>query len=68
MKMFKIDIGKDKQPILRLQPAVRSKGRDGINAIGREAHALLVQYYRKSEAYFIKGVLMFKENKAVWTA
>jgi hypothetical protein len=68
MKMFKIDVGKDKQPILRLQPAVRSKGRDGINAIGREAHALLVQYYRKSEAYFIKGVLMFKENKNLWTA
>lgn len=68
MKMFKIDIGQDKRPVLRLQPAVRSKGRDGINEIGREAHALLVQYYRKSEAYFIKGVLMFKENKAVWSS
>jgi hypothetical protein len=60
MKMFKIET--KPQPALKLQPAIKSAGKDGINAIGVEAHDLLMDYYLKSEAFYIRGVSLFGAN------
>jgi len=57
MKMFKIE-----NNILRLQPAVKAGGKDAINKIGIEAHDLLLDYYLKSEAFYIRGVSLFGAN------
>jgi len=61
MKMFKINIT-DANPVLKLQPAIKSGGKDAINAIGVEAHDLLMDYYLKSEAFYIRGVTLFSAN------
>jgi len=59
MKMFKIE----KTPLaLKLQPSIKSGGKDAINAIGVEAHDLLMEYYLKSEAFYIRGVTLFQNN------
>lgn len=60
MKMFKIET--TPQPSLKLQPAIKSGGKDAINAIGVEAHDLLMDYYLKSEAFYIRGVTLFGAN------
>jgi len=57
MKMFKIE-----NNILRLQPSVKAGGKDAINKIGIEAHDLLLDYYLKSEAFYIRGVSLFGAN------
>lgn len=66
MKMFKIESisGKNKVPEvkLRLQPSIKAGGRDGINAIGREAHDLLLNYYLKSEAFYIRGIYLMNNS------
>jgi hypothetical protein len=65
MKMFKIEkvIIKNKPQVkLRLQPSVKQGGKDGINVIGSEAHDLLLNYYLKSEAFYIRGIYMFEQN------
>lgn len=71
-QMFKIEtkMDKDKKPVtrLRMSDAIKSKGKDGINAFGIMAHRLLRDYYRKSEAYYMLGVRMFENNKNVWTS
>lgn len=59
MKMFKIE----KTPLaLKLQPSIKSGGIDAINKIGIEAHDLLMDYYLKSEAFYIRGVTLFQTN------
>lgn len=60
MKMFKIET--QPQPALKLQPSIKSGGKDAINAIGVEAHDLLMDYYLKSEAFYIRGVTLFGAN------
>jgi hypothetical protein len=66
MKMFKIETisAKNKSPEvkLRLQPAIKAAGRDGINEIGREAHDLLLNYYLKSEAFYIRGIYLMERS------
>ena len=62
MKMFKIESTKNSQPVLKLQPAIKAGGKDAINAIGVEAHDLLMDYYLKSEALYIRGVTLFENN------
>ncbi len=65
MKMFKIEklTEKNKSQIkLRLQPSIKSMGKDGVNKIGTEAHDLLLNYYLKSEAFYIRGVYIFEQN------
>lgn len=42
-------------------------GRESVNEFGKKARSLLLNYYMKSEAYFIKSVLLFEENKDAWT-
>jgi hypothetical protein len=46
--------------------AVKSRGTEGVNMMGKEAHRLLREYYRKSEAFYMKGVLMFEKSQASW--
>ena len=59
MKMFKIETN----PVaLKLQPAIKAGGKDAINAIGVEAHDLLLDYYRKSEALYVRGITLFANN------
>ena len=48
---------------LRFTPALRNGGKSGVNAFGKRAASLLLQYYLKSEAYFIRGILLIEENK-----
>ena len=65
MKMFKIEKASDKnktQIKLRLQPSFKAEGKDGVNKIGAEAHDLLLNYYLKSEAFYIRGVYIFEQN------
>jgi hypothetical protein len=65
MKMFKIE----KTPLaLKLQPAIKSGGIDAINKIGVEAHDLLMDYYLKSEAFYIRGVTLFQTNPNAYDA
>jgi len=62
MKMFIIETTKSSEIKLRLQPSIRAGGRDGINAIGREAHDLLLNYYLKSEAFYIRGIYLMERS------
>ena len=72
MKMFIIETTKPKERApevkLRLQPAIRAGGRDGINAIGREAHDLLLAYYLKSEAFYIRGIYLMNNSPTAFDA
>lgn len=65
MKMFKIE---KNPPSLKLQPAIKAGGKDAINAIGVEAHNLLMDYYLKSEAFYIRGVTLFSANPNAYEA
>jgi len=65
MKMFKIETTQKNgrpQTSLRLQPAIKAAGIAGINAIGVEAHDLLLNYYLKSEALYIRGIYLMEQN------
>lgn len=69
MKIFKVEtktIAGKAEVNLKIVDAVKAKGTEGINIIGREAHRLLREYYRRSEALYMKGVLMFEKNPAGW--
>ena len=61
--------GKTVVESMKLTAEIKNGGRAAIDAIGREARALLKDYYWKSEAYFFKGMLMFMETQGkpqVW--
>ena len=65
MKMFKIE----KTPLaLKLQPSIKSGGKDAINKIGVEAHDLLMEYYKMSEAFYVRGVTLFQNNSNAYDA
>lgn len=70
MKMFRVETitppGGKPEVNLKLTDLVKSRGTEGINAIGREAHRLLREYYRKSEALYTDGVILFEKNTSVW--
>jgi hypothetical protein len=65
-QMFKIEKAKDGQVRLRITDAIKSRGKDGLNDFGRKAHKLLREYYRKSEAYYVKGVRIFETRRGGW--
>ena len=67
-QMFKIEKAKDGQVRLRITDAIKSRGKDGLNDFGRKAHKLLREYYRKSEAYYVKGVRIFETRRGGWTS
>jgi len=67
-QMFKIEKAKDGQVRLRITDAIKSRGKDGLNDFGRKAHRLLREYYRKSEAYYVKGVRIFETRRGGWTS
>lgn len=70
MKMFRVETitppGGKPEVNLKLTDLVKSRGTEGINTMGKEAHRLLREYYRKSEALYMKGVVMFEKNQGVW--
>jgi hypothetical protein len=70
MKMFRVETitppGGRPEVNLKLTDLVKSRGTEGINTIGKEAHRLLREYYRKSEAFYIKGVIMFEKTPGGW--
>jgi hypothetical protein len=69
MQMFRVEtVVVDGKPVvnLKLMDAVKSRGTEGVNMMGKEAHRLLREYYRKSEAFYMKGVLMFEKSQASW--
>ena len=70
MKMFRVETitppGGRPEVNLKLTDLVKSRGTEGINTMGKEAHRLLREYYRKSEAFYIKGVVMFEKNPGGW--
>ena len=57
-KMFSVDAKGE----LRFTQALRTGGRAAVTQFSKEAAALLLNYYLKSEAYYIKGVLMFEDK------
>jgi hypothetical protein len=57
-KMFMVDAKGN----LRFQPALRNGGKAAVTLFSKEAAALLLNYYLKSEAFYIKGVLMFEDK------
>jgi hypothetical protein len=46
----------------KFTPAITKGGRAAVNDFGRRARAMLLDYYLKSEAFYIKGVVMFEQN------
>jgi hypothetical protein len=61
-RMFEVKIDRQGKPTMKFTNVLRSGGREAVNNFGREAHDLLLNYYLKSEAYFIKGVLLLERN------
>lgn len=70
MKMFRVETitpqGGKPEVNLKLTDLIKSRGTEGINTMGKEAHRLLREYYRKSEAFYTKGVIMFEKNPGGW--
>ena len=46
----------------KFSPAIVSGGRQAVNDFGSRARAMLLDYYMKSEAFYIKGVIEFEKN------
>lgn len=46
----------------KFTPAITKGGRAAVNDFGRRARSMLLDYYLKSEAFYIKGVVMFEQN------
>ena len=55
-EMFVIEKGN-----LRFSNTIANGGIKAVNEFGRKAHILLRNYYLESEAYFIRGVLIFEK-------
>jgi len=65
-KMFTI-IVTNEGLTLKMQPAFK-KGIAAVNEFGREARALLLDYYLKSEALYIHGTMLFEQNPSGFKA
>ena len=61
-KMFDVKVDKSGNSSMSFTKALRGGGREAVNNFGREAHDLLLDYYLKSEAWFIKGVLLIESK------
>jgi hypothetical protein len=48
---------------LKFSSALATGNKTALNALGYQAHTLLLDYYLKSEAYYIKGVGILESNK-----
>jgi hypothetical protein len=46
----------------KFSTAITKGGRAAVNDFGRRARAMLLEYYLKSEAFYIKGVVMLEQN------
>jgi hypothetical protein len=75
-KMFSIKYTKDPKtgaavPLkMEFTKSYLSGGIDSVNTIGKEARALLLDYYQKSEGYYILGVKLFEQynSRTYWSA
>jgi hypothetical protein len=65
-KMFNIVVTSEGLT-LKMQPAFK-KGIAAVNEFGREARALLLDYYLKSEALYIHGTMLFEQNPNAFKA
>jgi hypothetical protein len=52
---------------ISLSPRLKM-GRAAVNAYAEKARNLLLDYYKVSEMYFVKGVLLFEKNPSMWRA
>jgi hypothetical protein len=57
-KLFEIEEGS-----LHFSKDIVKGGLQAINEVAHEAFQLLVNYYLKSEAYYIRGILLFENNR-----
>jgi len=58
MKMFQVT--PDPPYRVLFSPLIHTGGKEQINAFGREAHDLLLDYYLHSEAYYIRAVIQLE--------
>ncbi len=47
---------------MKFSKTIKSGGRTAINELGREARNMLLDYYKKTEAYYTQGVLLIESN------
>ena len=60
-KMFDFN---QKEKTLAFSEALRKGGRESVNEFCAKARSLLLNYYVKSEAYYIQGVVILEKNLA----
>jgi len=65
--MFDVKVEKG-QATMRFQETLKKGGRAKLDELGREAHDLLLNYYLKSEAYYIKGAIIIEKNPSEYKA
>lgn len=47
---------------MKFSKIIKTGGRDAINELSREARNMLLDYYKKTEAYYTQGVLLIEQN------
>lgn len=60
-KMFAVSVDKQGKSTMGFTKALRAGGKESINQFGNEARILLSNYYAKSEALFVKGVILLEK-------
>jgi hypothetical protein len=58
--------GKPMIESLSLQPVIKQGGITGLNTMVQKVRTMLLEYYLKSEALYIKGVLLLNQNEKFW--
>lgn len=62
-RMFTVSTDPKEGVKMTFSKELTSGGIASVNAFGREASRLLLDYYKKSEAYYINGVILLEKNK-----
>jgi hypothetical protein len=66
-RMFEITKAGDASEI-KFSKALKGFGVEGVNKFAREARALLLEYYLKSEALYVIGVRNIAESPKAWNS
>ena len=53
---------------IKFSAALKGFGVEGVNKFAREARTLLLGYYLKSEAYYVRGVRFIAETPKAWNS
>jgi hypothetical protein len=53
---------------IKFSQALKGFGIEGVNKFAREARTLLLEYYLKSEAYYVRGVRFIAETPKAWNS